>query len=42
MGKAIEFGQSEACPDDERGWLASLCELQADVEQAEAGRSQAH
>ena len=34
VAAALEFAQSDACPDEERAWMEQLQELQADIAEA--------
>ena len=37
---ALEFAESDACPEDEKEWMEQLHELQADIAEAEAAAPQ--
>ena len=37
---ALEFAESDACPEDEKEWMEQLRELQADIAEAAAGPPQ--
>ncbi len=37
---ALEFAESDACPEDEKEWMEQLRELQADIAEAAAAAPQ--